>query len=263
MGNWAGQGIDETLSLMMEIGDLLLRVGAETYRVEDTVERVGLAQGMKRVEVIATATGISVTVEDKMGFIRTQVRRIRIRGISLSKLEKVNDLSRRLVTSAISMDDAHQEVIEIDKKGELYPRFLYFMAAGISSGAFALLFNANFVEAGVAFLAGILIHGLRTLTSRWGLTRLTVSFTGGVIAALVGVGAQALLKGVQSADSVIIGAIMILVPGVAITNSIRDVIHEDLLSGVARGAEAILVAIAIAAGVALVLGTWLHLGGGV
>ena len=46
---------------------------------------------------------------------------------------------------------------------------------------------------------------------------------------------------------------MLLVPGLAITNAIRDTVAGDYVSGVARALEAVIVAVAIAAGIGFVL----------
>ena len=59
-----------------------------------------------------------------------------------------------------------------------------------------------------------------------------------------------------SQTAIITGAIMPLLPGLAITNAIRDTVNGDLVSGVARTAEALLKAIAIAAGVGVVIALW-------
>jgi uncharacterized membrane protein YjjB (DUF3815 family) len=59
-----------------------------------------------------------------------------------------------------------------------------------------------------------------------------------------------------SADVMIISSIMSLVPGVAFTTSIRDILNGDYASGSARMLEAIVVALAIAAGVGLGLVSW-------
>ncbi len=52
---------------------------------------------------------------------------------------------------------------------------------------------------------------------------------------------------------VIIGAIMPMLPGLAVTNAIRDMMHGDLDSGNVKLFEGILTACAIAAGVGLAL----------
>lgn len=56
-----------------------------------------------------------------------------------------------------------------------------------------------------------------------------------------------------SLDKVIIGGIIPLVPGVALTNGIRDVANCDYLSGTIRAIDAVLIAAGIALGVGLVL----------
>ena len=54
---------------------------------------------------------------------------------------------------------------------------------------------------------------------------------------------------------------MLFVPGLAITNAIRDTIAGDLVSGLTRAAEAFFVAISIAVGTGIVLSLWIALGG--
>ena len=53
--------------------------------------------------------------------------------------------------------------------------------------------------------------------------------------------------------NIITGAIMILVPGVALTNGIKDIIYDDFMSGMAKFGEAMLVIIAIGAGIGAAL----------
>ena len=54
-------------------------------------------------------------------------------------------------------------------------------------------------------------------------------------------------------DDIIIGGIMLLVPGVATTNAVRDTLMGDILSGMIRVLEAITSAIGIAMGAGFVL----------
>ena len=52
-------------------------------------------------------------------------------------------------------------------------------------------------------------------------------------------------------DKIIIGSIMLLVPGIAITNVMRDVLAGDFLTALSKFAEVIIVAVAIAIGIAI------------
>ena len=56
---------------------------------------------------------------------------------------------------------------------------------------------------------------------------------------------------------------MLFVPGVALTNSIRDFLSGDMLSGVARLMEAMLTAISLAAGAGVVIKIFDILGGAI
>ncbi|HEX3032414.1 MAG TPA: threonine/serine exporter family protein [Bacillota bacterium] len=248
--------IEEIMELAMLAGEILLKNGAETYRVEDTVERIGLAGGMAKVEPYATITGLVLSLESPDGRACTRVRRIRERGISLNKVAQVNETSRDFAKGLCSVSQARQELERIRDAAKGYSTWVHILAAGIGSGCFAFLLGANLKEFFLAALAGALIQLFVLKLGQLGVNRLISNFVGGLVAAGTGTVAQSLLMGVR-ADQVIIGAIMSLVPGLALTNAVRDVIHEDLLSGLARGVEAALVSVAVAVGVSLVLGLWL------
>lgn len=59
----------------------------------------------------------------------------------------------------------------------------------------------------------------------------------------------------EQLDKIIIGSVMPLVPGLLITNAVRDLMAGHLVSGLSKGAEAFLTAFAIGAGVAVVFAT--------
>ncbi|MFZ3172538.1 MAG: threonine/serine exporter family protein [Carboxydocellales bacterium] len=251
--------IDEIQDLVILAGEILLKNGAETYRVEDTVERIGFAAGMCQVEAFATPTVIIVTLVEPGGVSQTKVRRIRDRGISLNKVAAVNEVSRRMARGELSVAQANTMLMDVQRSPNAYPFWVHLVAAGVGSGCFTFLFGGNLREIFLAVIAGLVIHWLRLQATNWGFNRLFGSFLGGLAAAAIGIFGQTLLQEVN-ADKVIIGAIMTLVPGLAITHAVRDVIYEDLLSGVSRGVEAILVSVAVAAGVSLALGFWLGVG---
>src|SRR5699024_7228644 len=59
-------------------------------------------------------------------------------------------------------------------------------------------------------------------------------------------------------DAIITGAMTPLLPGLAMTTAIRDAMRGDLLSGVTRTAEGLLVAIALAFGIGSILSIYTH-----
>ena len=107
-----------------------------------------------------------------------------------------------------------------------------------------------------SFLVSFLVLSSINKLSEYKLTFFINNFVGAILATgfsyiviQIGLG--------QSFDKIIIGSIMGLVPGVAITNAIRDTMSGDYLSGLSRGMEAVFSAIAIALGVGIVLNFYL------
>ncbi len=73
------------------------------------------------------------------------------------------------------------------------------------------------------------------------------AITAFVVSALVGAGI-----GVHP-DKIMIGNIMLVIPGIQLTNSLRDMINGDMISGLLNMSEALLKAIAVAMGFAIIL----------
>ena len=84
------------LHIFLDMGDALLNSGAEIFRVEDTLNRMGYACGAAQMNVFVITSSIVITMEFPGEGARTQTRRIReCGGNDFTKLEQLNDLSRR------------------------------------------------------------------------------------------------------------------------------------------------------------------------
>jgi uncharacterized membrane protein YjjP (DUF1212 family) len=238
-------------------GEIMLKYGGETYRVEETMERMALSQKMKKVHSFVTPTGIflSFTASDKVGE-RTRVVRIDQRLIDLNKVTLVNDLSRRFVEGKLSLEQAEKELQKIDQKKMNYSIPFQHFAAGLASGSFAILFGGELIDFIPAFMAGVLVNiSLLLLQSS-----LNVKFFAELISAFVGGVASIYFVNFGlgiSLDQIIIGSLMPLVPGLPLTNAVRDVMAGDLVAGVGRGAEAVLTALSIATGIAIAISIFL------
>jgi len=244
-------------------GEILLKNGAETYRVEDTITLLCRSGHYEYAEVFVTPTGIFVSIDqkdDQAGQMTTFIKRIKNRSINLEKVSLVNDLSRRFVSGQICLEDAMQELKMIDRSSG-YPFWQKAVFGGMGSALFAVLFGANFLEFFFAALASILVNVTASKMDEASFPPFVCHMAGGAVAALLAVVASGLIPGVEM-DKVIVGAVIVLVPGVAVTNAIRDSIAGDLISGMAKGAEAVIIATSIAIGVGAVLKTWLLFTGG-
>ncbi len=237
-------------------GELTLRYGGETYRVEETIERMCRARGLMHVSPFAVPTGIFLSDDRLDGF--SFIKRIKSRSIDLKRITELNDLVRKYCGGKYTEDEMLVALKKIATDSS-YRRWHVVVGAGVSAAFFALLAGGNGRSFAVSLAMGMLITFLRQTMIRKTLTTMMADGVSGFLVAIFAVFAQRLGL-MNDLAPVIIGNMMPLVPGVAFTNGLRDLIHGDLVSGIARVVEAILIAFSIALGVGIAL--QLFVGGG-
>ena len=228
-----------------KVGMILLESGAETYRVEDTMTRICKAYGADVVDAYATPTMLLISFSIH-GDLVHNIKRTRIKSVDLQKIDRINALSRRIVKEQIPIDDLISLLDEYDSQHK-YKDSIMIMAAGIATFGFGFFFGGNFVDALCAFFLGILMKMILILLDKIDFNPFFTNVIGGAFITL----GSFMFKyyGIcHSMDIVIISTIMLLVPGMMLTNAMRDSVNGDLVSGLARTTEAIFVAIAIALG---------------
>lgn len=252
--------MNEILQVAMLAGQMILENGGETYRVEETIWRICKIYGASEAESFATPTGIMASICHD-GKIYSLTRRVSNRTVNLDKIDKVNDLSRSILSKKLSVSDLKHELIKINKE-EIYSTPVIIIFSALAAGSFSVLFGGTLKDVFAAFLIGVVI---KFLTIKWSDIGINSFFINSICSGITAFLAIILYKlGVASQiNQTIIGAIMLLVPGLAITNAIRDTISGDLLSGLIRAAEAFLVAVSIAVGTGAVLSFWISNFGGI
>lgn len=247
----------QILSAILDAGEVMLCSGAEVSRVENTIWHMAKAYGFTRVDVYTIIFSIVVTVHDEEGNIETQTRRIEARDTNMRKVEKVNALSRRVCAKPLPLEELKREIEKIqNEKG--YPGWLIFLIYGISSAAFTVFFGGGAGDAVASFIGGLIIRLVLIAGTRLRIQIIVLNMLCAAVAGLMAVPMVRLGLG-QSLDMILIGNIMLLIPGLAFTISLRDMIRGDLISGLLGLCEAVIKALAIAGGLALVL--W-QFGGG-
>jgi uncharacterized membrane protein YjjP (DUF1212 family) len=241
-------------------GRIILENGGETYRVEDTILRILAAYNLKEADSFVTPTGIMVSVTDQYGQIVTIVKRIRKRTVDLEKISRVNDLSRKIKIKGMTTDNVREELIAIDNL-KRYDTKTTIIFSALAAASFTLLFGGNLKDFLASFLIGGIIKYMAIVLSNLSINDFFINILGGILAAIFAIISTSFNLS-DNLDKVIIGSIMLLVPGLSITNAIRDTIAGDLVAGITRAIEAILVAAAIAVGTGITLKVWLTLSGG-
>ncbi len=246
---------DDVLDTILDIGCRLLEAGAEVRRVEDTVERLCLAYGAHDVDVFSIVVLVGVTVEGPNGDHYTQIRKVGSIGNSLVRIEKLNALSRRLCACPEDPWEVKEEVKRICAK-KTYSDLLMLLSAAIAAGGFAMFFGGSWADGLIAAIIGVMVmlFSLYTPAKVNGtLKTFIIAFVAGA-AALV---ACSFVPGSHPGE-IMIGTIMLLIPGLALGTSLRDLFGGDMVSGLLRFVQALFTAAIIAAGYGL---AWLTIGG--
>jgi len=243
----------KVLILALYAGELMMKNGAEIYRVEDTITRICKACHIPYVEVFATTTGIFVSVDQgtEDSDMHTFIKRIKHISIDLEKISKINNFSRTFTTTALSVDDGLEMLKDIDKTAQ-FAFILRLIGASLIASFFTLMIGGSVMDFFSSLIIGVLSYSSTIIFQKAELNIFILDFCSCALVSLLAILFVNLGFG-DNLNLIIIGSIMIFLPGVAITNAVRDSLSGDLLSGLTRGMEAFMVAISIAAGVGVVL----------
>lgn len=237
---------EQLLSCALDIGEQMLVSGAEVGRVESAIRYICSAYGCSRTDVFTITSSIVVSITDAGGSHSTQTRRITGTRTDLTRLHRLNALSRQICQETPEYDFVQQQLHSICAK-PAYPLWLEILATGLIGFSFAIFFGGTLAD---GLVAAVLGFGLRCTT--WVLQKAAMNqiFVNVVAAFLLSLSAILLVRWGfgQDANKIIIGNIMFLIPGIALTNSLRDMISGDIMTGMLRFLDAVLVAAAIAAG---------------
>lgn len=250
---------EELLNTATDIGFLLLENGAETYRVEESVQRILKAYGASGADVFAIPTCLITTLYVD-GKAHTRLRRVYSRTTDLDRVQQYNDLCRTVCRMTPTPEEVGERIEKI-KSRPVYGLKWQMAGYALTGGSFALFFGGGIRDALCAFVISALLRLLIMPLEKLRTNSFFINIVGSGAGAALAIAAVLLGAG-QNLDKIIIGILMNLVPGVALTNAIRDIIAGDLVAGVARLTEALLTAIAMALGAGLALSI-MHMAGGI
>lgn len=241
----------EIMEVCLLAGKIMLQSGGETYRVEDTMMRIAAAFGIENSHSYVTPTGIIFSAEGTEPT-KTKLIRISTRSTDLKKVAMVNSISRKITSGELNLESALTLLKELDALNVTFPFMVQVAAASIASGCFMIMFMGEWIDfipamlsGGVGYFGFLYFH--RYIPVKF-FSEFLASFIIGLLSFfLVKIGAG------QQLDKIIIGSVMTLVPGLLVTNAVRDLMAGHLVSGLSKGAEALLTAFAIGSGIAVVL----------
>ena len=240
----------EVLDSINQIGYLLLRHGAEIYRVEESLQRMCEGLGFRNVEVFAIPTyyTLSLTLHDGTPYQAT--KRSRSNRIHLDHLYELNCLVRAISNQEIEIKEIQNKIDEIESQNLDFKLIL--IGYIVSAAMFCVFFGGGLNEMLISGVIGFVLYYFIFLLERLKINSIVRTILASMVLATIAI-LSAKANMITNQQSVITGTLMILVPGIAITNSLRDIIGGDFVSGLSRMIEAILIAASIAIGVGIMM----------
>lgn len=241
---------DRLLSIAIDIGEAMLRNGAEVHRVEDTMSRLCNAYGSAKTEIFVIPTVIIAALTFRDGTRSSQIRRVPISRYRMYKIEIYNNISRKACEELPSLDELEGMIKEAKSKRG-YPLWLITLGSAVATGSFAVFFGGTWRDGIVAAIIGALLALSEPLQIRKvnDFAQIAIQcFLAGVLAyvlVLAGIG--------QNVDKIMIGTIMYSIPGLAFGVAVRDLFYGDFFSGALKILHSCLVALMVAFGYVLAM----------
>lgn len=235
------------MSCVLEILKLMTEAGAEIYRIEESATRIFETYLEKKAEVYATTSNIIVSIETDDGSVKTYMRRIDGIAVNIERIHVLNALVRKITTERPAPAEIRTELDKIYRTPR-YPKWLNIIFYGIIAAAFYFFFGGRGIaDCAISFGIGICTGLITKGFDRIKVNKFLVKFACSFAACMITFGLHR-IGWAGNVEAIIIGNIMTLIPGIGLTNSMRDLFVGDSISGVLRLIEAGLLALCIACG---------------
>lgn len=211
----------------LEIGAKMIENGAEINRVEDTITRILESRNINNPSVFCINSIIIISSQNNV-----YSKRIRRNDLNLFNIEQLNNKSRCICEG--------KKFIE---KNNIYPLAAKIISVIFATGSFCIYFGGNLTDALFAGIVGLIVSGIKPIIN----TNFARTFCDSVIAGILSYIPAFIFSNIHP-DKIIIGTIMLSIPGLTVGNAMRDIMNSDILSGVIELIDAIFIAFSIALG---------------
>ena len=238
---------EQLLDCVMDLGKQMLICGGEVHWIEESLCTIFREYGATQTDVFIITSSMVVTIHEVSGEVYSQTRRISEIAPDFEMLHALNDCSRWICKDHPSTDAIRARLRAITTQTKRYPLWLDFLCYAVIAGAFTLFFGGGFPEAGVSLIVGLLMRTAIWLCDKTVSNKIFTKFIAALVATLISLLALR-IHWIPGVDKVMIGNIMTLIPGIGLTNALRDLFVGDSIAGLLRTIEACITALAIAGG---------------
>lgn len=229
-------------------GRIIMENGGETYRVEETISRMGRAFGMTEVESFAIPSGLFMSYRKGDGETESSILRVHKGQTNLFRVNEVNRISRQVVEGKLTFEQALSQLKAVQHMPSPVKPLWLIPAAAITAAGFTVMFGGGWID---LLISGLVTALMQVVIMGLDRARSMPPFVGTLMGSLL-VTLLALtirqVTGYGLTSAIIAGALMPLLPGLGMTNAVQDSLRGDMISGISTGFSAVITAGLVAGG---------------
>lgn len=250
----------EELKAALKAGEIMLRNGSETFRVQYIIKKMLVNENIINKDVIVIGTAMIATIELKDGHPITLSRSIERRKNNLQKLSMVTKVVDDYSKNKINLNEVMEKLEKIDTT-VTYPFWLKVICTSLGTFSFTLGYGGSLTGAITMFLITIIPAYFIQLFFKKNVPYFISNILAGALISIFSLIAFNINPLLQY-DKMIASAIIILTPGIMAVTAIRDVVNGDFITGASRGMEALLSATGLSIGVGFIFALYVLFTGG-
>ncbi len=231
--------LDERVRFLTELGRRLHIAGVSASRLEGAVHATARALNVT-AEIWSTPTGLLLSLGDGdslRGSQQTRVLRLEPGQVDLTALAEMERIVEDVIAKRIDLPAAWDRLRAVDRPFGKRRQLANVAAFGLAASAVAGLLRTDWLDISVAGVLGLVIGWIALLSS----TRPHLGAASEAVAALVATTlatAFAHFVAPLSLQTVIVAALIVLMPGLTLTTAVTELATQQLASGTARFAGA-------------------------
>ncbi len=238
--------LTDIIDLCLWTGQMLLQCGTNSFRVEESVHRMGTGLGCDWLDIIVRTESVTVTASSG-GEFRTKTRRVMHLGVNMERMVAINSLSRKIERGEVDRFEARQSLIQISTAAGNYNRWVIVGMVGLACGAFSQLFGGDWLVLMITVLAASVAMFVRQEMHKRHFNPFIITTVCALVAGLIA-SLSGLIQGTILSEAAMTASVLLLVPGVPLINSTHDFLRGYMSNGITRGALGLIISLCIALG---------------
>jgi uncharacterized membrane protein YjjP (DUF1212 family) len=236
------EDLDARVRFLTELARRLHIAGVSSQRLEGAVRATAKALHVN-AEVWSTPTGLLLSLSDAdvlHGTQQTRVLRLEPGSIDLRALVQLDRIADDVIAGTLSVEKAWETMRALDRRPQQGAALQVIGAFGLASAAVAGLLGTGWLDIAVAGVLGLIIGWLSVLSA----SRPHLSAASEAVAAIVATTlatAFAHFVAPISLQTVIVAALIVLMPGLTLSTAVTELATQQLVTGTTRFAGALTV----------------------